>query len=213
MRTLNFVGLSLLEFFQVLAQSCDKFQRKYVASYLRVFNIFIKCLHRWFDIKTVEEPIKSKLQKRREYEEFKISGMSEANNFSDDIMGKTAEEMYKEDMAKKQEELLESHSEEYKKPMAPMHVNMTVAILKRSLNFLPSKDRRCKILALEVLRNGLEVVRDWEDELLPVVHQIWSPLVDRFVEHKEPLVINLSFQLLTVMARLSKDFIRARTTK
>lgn len=94
-----------------------------------------------------------------------------------------------------------------------MHINMVVATLKRTLNFLPSKDRRCKLLALEVLRNGLEVIRDWEDELLPIVHQIWSPLVDRFLEHKEPLIVNLSFQLLVVMARLSKDFIRARTAK
>lgn len=162
------------------------------------------------------EPIKSKLQKQQELEDFKISGISEINSFSDDIMGKTAEEMYKEDLAKSKEELEESQNEEveeYKKPVAPNHVNMTVAILKRTLHFLPSKERRCKLLALEILRYGLEVIRDWEDELLPIVHQIWSPLVDRFAEFQEPLIINLSFQLLVVMARLSKDFIRARTIK
>lgn len=90
---------------------------------------------------------------------------------------------------------------------------MSISILKRTVHFLPSKDRRCKLLALEVLRNGLEVVRDWEDELLPIVHKIWSPLVDRFMEHNEPLIINLSFQLLVTMGRLSRDFIRSRTTK
>lgn len=90
---------------------------------------------------------------------------------------------------------------------------MAVSVLKRALHFLPSKDKRCKLLALEILRNGLEVIKDWEDELLPIVHQIWSPLVDRFTESEEPLIVNLSFQLLVVMARVSKDFIRARTVK
>lgn len=183
-------------------------------SYLRVFNIFIKCLLRWFHIEPLQQPIKSKLQKQNDFEDFKISGTEDINDFSDSIMGKTAEEMYKEDMAKREEELLEGDDvETYKKPVAPTHINMTVAVLKRTLHFLPSKDRRCKLLALEVLRNGLEVIRDWEDELLPIVHQIWSPLVDRFLEHKEQLIVNLSFQLLVAMARLSKDFIRARTAK
>lgn len=80
-------------------------------SYLRVFNIFIKCLHRWFCIKITEEPIKSKLEKQKEFEEFKISGIKDINNFSDDIMDKTAEEMYREDMAKSKEELLEINQE------------------------------------------------------------------------------------------------------
>lgn len=97
--------------FKVLAQSCDKFQRKYMHAYLRVFNIFIKCLHRWFQLTIIEVPIKSKLQKQREYEEFKISGIENINSFSDDIMGKTAEEMYHEDMAKSKKELEESENE------------------------------------------------------------------------------------------------------
>lgn len=103
--------------------------------------------------------------------------------------------------------------EGYKKPIAPTHINITVAILKRSLHFLPSRNKHRKLLTLEILRDGLEIIRDWEDELLPVVHQIWSPLVARFKEYEEPLLVNLSFQLLSVLARLSKDFIRSRTAK
>lgn len=81
-------------------------------SYLRVFNIFIKCLLRWFQIQPKTEPIKSKLQKQKEFEEFKISGIKDdANDFSDEIMGKTAEEMYREDLAKTREELLKENQE------------------------------------------------------------------------------------------------------
>lgn len=46
-----------------------------------------------------------------------------------------------------------------------------------------------------------------------MVHSIWSPLVGRFREYDEPLLVNLSFQLLGVLGRLAKDFIRSRTAK
>lgn len=85
--------------------------------------------------------------------------------------------------------------------------------MKKSLNYLPSKDKSTKVLTLDILNNGLEVIRDYEDELLPVVHLIWSPLVERFKETQEPIIVNLSFQLLETLARLSKDFIRSRTSK
>lgn len=69
-------------------------------------------MHKWFDIKVIEGPVKSKLQKQKEFEEFKISGISEVNDFSDDIMGQTAEEMYKEDMKRDEQELEEWQNEE-----------------------------------------------------------------------------------------------------
>lgn len=103
--------------------------------------------------------------------------------------------------------------EEFTKPDPPMHIKITVAILKTSLNFLPSKDRNRKILVLEILNRGLEVIKNWEDELLPIVHQIWSPLVGRFKEYEDPLIINYSFQLLMTLARVSTEFIRMRTIK
>lgn len=103
--------------------------------------------------------------------------------------------------------------EELKKPDVPLHIKLIVAILNRSLNFLPSKDRTRKLLVLEILSNGLEIIRDWENELLPIVHKIWSPFVDRFKEFDDPVVINYSFLLLVTLARLSKDFLRSRTAK
>lgn len=86
-------------------QSCDKFKEHHSDAYLRIFNIFIKCLHRWFDIKIDVEPVKSKLQKQKEFEDFKVSGINHDVDYSDDIMGKDAEELYKEDLNKTKDEL------------------------------------------------------------------------------------------------------------
>lgn len=88
-------------------QSCDKFKEHHSDAYLRIFKIFIKCLHRWFDIKIKIEPVKSKLQKQKEFEEFKISGIKDDMDYSDEIMGKSAEEMYREDLLNKTKTELE----------------------------------------------------------------------------------------------------------
>ncbi|GJQ69256.1 hypothetical protein Trydic_g6398 [Trypoxylus dichotomus] len=199
------------------------FQSRYctsgnMASFMKVFNIFTNCLLRWLNIKIELPPIKSKAEKEQELKHFEVSNLEEEyTNFGDDIMGKTAEEMYEEDMKKKEEEELENNNvsevEECKKPEPPQHIKLVVLILQRTLHFLPLKNKEVKLLSLEILQNGLEVIRDWEDELLPIVHQIWSPLVNRFKEDNDSLIFNLSFQLLMTLGRLSKEFIRLRTVK
>lgn len=103
--------------------------------------------------------------------------------------------------------------EDVQKVKPPNYVQLTVQVLQRCLNFLPSKNQTRKLLVLGILKDGLEIIKEWEDNLLPLVHHIWSPLVDRFKERNEPLILNRSFELLITLARLSKDFIRSRTAK
>ncbi|VEN48434.1 unnamed protein product [Callosobruchus maculatus] len=183
--------------------------------FLEVFNEFIVTLRRWLGVATKIEPIKSREQRYQEMQEFTVSGI---DDFSDDTLEKlSAEEMFEQDLKKKQEELLkeieEPEIEEYKKPDPPLTVVLTTKILRRTLHFLPSKNRERRMKALKILLDGIEILGDWEDELLPIVHEIWSPLVERFKEFDNPLIINYCFQLLIILGNLSKEFIRMRTTK
>ena len=84
--------------------------------------------------------------------------------------------------------------------------------MKRCLHFLPSKDFSVSTLAMTTLNEGLIILSKWENQLLPVVHLIWHPLVDRFRD-PNPIVINQAWKLLQTFASVSKDFIRARTLK
>jgi hypothetical protein len=95
----------------------------------------------------------------------------------------------------------------------PLFVEMTVSVLKRCIHFLPGKKREQKLLVLAILQEGLLILEKWENELLPIVHEIWSPFVNRFSEISDPLVVNRSFGLLCVLAQTAKDFIRSRTLK
>ncbi|KDR09792.1 TELO2-interacting protein 1 homolog [Zootermopsis nevadensis] len=95
----------------------------------------------------------------------------------------------------------------------PLFVEMTVSVLKRCIHFLPSKNREQKLLVLAILQEGLLILEAWENELLPIVHAIWSPFVNRFAETTDHLLVNRSFGLLCVLAQTAKDFIRSRTLK
>ncbi|XP_063909733.1 TELO2-interacting protein 1 homolog isoform X2 [Zophobas morio] len=210
---------------EVLNSTCDVVKelllrtydnRSNLNSYLHVFKMFVCGLHKWLRIETVDAPFKTKKQKQEEFEDFRVSNIEPIEDFSDGVMGKSAEEMYKEDMEKSRSQIEQECNEpveEYKKPEPPTHIKLTVAILSRTLHYLPSKNQTRKLLVLEILKNGLPVLKEWEDELLPIVHQIWSPLVDRFKEGEDAVIVNYSFRLLVVLAKLSKEFIRSRTAK
>lgn len=130
-------------------------------------------------------------------------------DFTDDLDDAIPEKLTEDHF----KEIYDEHDTEYKKPEPPEHIKLTVAVLKCSLNFLPNKDRQRKLLVLDIIKYGINVIREWEDELLPIVHLIWSPFVGRFKEFSDPLVINKSFDLLIVLARTSKNFIQRRTSK
>lgn len=85
--------------------SCDRFKEKYVTAFLQVFKCFIQVLWKWLNIEIHLEPIKSKEQKQHEMETFKVSGIENPKSASDDTVAKSAEELFKEDMQKSQQEL------------------------------------------------------------------------------------------------------------
>lgn len=89
---------------------------------------------------------------------------------------------------------------------------MAKDIMKRCLHFLPSQDFAESSLAMSTLKEGALILREWENELLPIVHELWHPLVDRF-QNSNPLIINQAWQLLCCLARVSQDFIRSRSLK
>jgi hypothetical protein len=67
-------------------------------------------------------------------------------------------------------------------------------------------------MAMQTFQEGLLLLVEYEDELLPIVHQLWHPLTDRFKD-ENVLVINRAWQLLHVLANVSNDFIRNRTLR
>ncbi|KPJ13163.1 TEL2-interacting protein 1-like [Papilio machaon] len=199
---------------KVLVQSCDKYHEKDLYAYLQVFLTFITYIRKWFHIqeeriisKEIELPnvLKDVLEFAKNQKEV------EEMIHKDDVDKKSAQEMYLEDVKSKEENELDYDDTVTKEtPPLPRHITVTVSVLRRTINFVTSERRDESVLALRVLRCGLVLLQDHEDQLLPLVHAAWSPLSATVVQ---PPVAMAALDLLVTMATLSKDFIRSRASK
>lgn len=104
----------------------------------------------------------------------------------------------------------ETRDDERDDKSLPRHVEMIKSILEQVVKFINSSDQRLQILSLECLVCGLPLLKNYENELLPLVHLIWSPFVEKF-RQRNALVLNRCFSLLEVIAMCSKDFITKRS--
>lgn len=116
-------------------------------------------------------------------------------------------------MEEDREEVSSSQEMDEAKKNKPPEIVLTETIMKHCIGLISSNHSEIKILALKTAAHGFRVLRDDEDTLLPLVHQLWSPLVNRLTsDYKQNLEINLcAFECLVSMAVCAKDFIRART--
>lgn len=200
--------------FQVLLQSCDVLRDRNAVSFLRVFYTFVLSVRRWIKDNNCDD---SKEVETLELVERTVKTSQVVNDIIDYHCCKRRSEDFtcnfdgSDSDSEKCNESGEVNSEREKK--LPLFVEMTVSVLKRCIHFLPSKRREQKLLVLAILQEGLLILETWENELLPIVHAVWSPFVNRFTETSDHLVVNCSFGLLCVLAKTAKDFIRSRTLK
>ncbi|CAH1404885.1 unnamed protein product [Nezara viridula] len=193
----------------VLVQSCDRFQDINANAFLHVFETYLSCVLRCVvDLKTNDETEESKAQNE-------TSWLKELMNYDETLAAANVsnEEVSEPDNVGQLMQEEEEYEKEPEKPPLPDHIKMTVDVLNRSLHFLPGNDLSRQILCLQILNKGVYILSSWKDELLPVVHKIWSPLVERFKSSNHPLLLQRAFSLLISLAKYSKDFIRARTLK
>lgn len=210
--------------FQVLLQSCDIFQDRNAVSFLRVFYTFVLSVRRWLkdngsEAKTCHE-INGKETETLAFVPRTMKTSQVVYDIIDYHCCKRQSENFKNSVEVNDKDIdsgVYNESDEVKcdgeKKKLPLFVEMTVSVLKRCIHFLPSKKREQKLLVLAILQEGLLILETWENELLPIVHAIWSPFVNRFAETSDHLLVNRSFGLLCILAQTAKDFIRSRTLK
>lgn len=104
------VGINVLGLFcatknlQLLRHTYDK-NKTNLNAYLNIFKMFVVGVQRWYNIEPAGWVFKTKKQKEDEIEDFKVSNVEPIEDFSDEVMGKTAEEMYEEDLKKSKVQL------------------------------------------------------------------------------------------------------------
>uniref|UniRef100_A0A182LZ06 Uncharacterized protein n=1 Tax=Anopheles culicifacies TaxID=139723 RepID=A0A182LZ06_9DIPT len=147
-------------------------------------------------IERLQKLLRREIASEPEDLEFKPDEQSEVTNDAD--IGDEAENEPETDANMDEEEQL------------PAHVKIVLRILTVNFKHLASSNDAERIVSLCSLNEGIYVLQRYENQLLPLVHNIWFNFTERFSD-RNPAVVSNAFDLLLTLARLSKDFIRNRS--
>lgn len=95
-------------------------------------------------------------------------------------------------------------------PPLPPYIKLTVNIIKHCVPHIATDNVDIKLVALECLTIGLDLIKDTESELLPIVHSIWAPFMEQYIRNENTVVLRYSFRFLKQVAIHAKDFIHQR---
>ncbi|KAH8381648.1 hypothetical protein KR093_010238 [Drosophila rubida] len=198
--------------FQTICEECAKsHQSDNIHSYLRVFNAFLRHILSW-QSETKQDIGDIQMQVDDEEQHILNTWLNVLNKPRiEDPVDLDSAPNEEPDVNMPDEGVEEDPSTtEPPKPELPRHIAMTKEILTQTIKFLSNSQQTQQILALECLASGIPLLADYEDELLPLVHLIWQPLVEKF-RQKDSLVLSRCFSLLHVLGLHAKDFILKRS--
>lgn len=188
----------------VLHENSRQHQAASTLSFLKVFSMILKAVLKSIGQNTKEEP--SSAAETDPSEDKKgakwLSFLDDDAMLDDDLIDETMEK----DLEERENR---NEGEEMKLPLPPL-VEQTVSILHRCIHSLSSVDRDQKIVALEAINVGLDILRPHEDELLQIVHLIWTPFVQQCIRDKSAVTLRRCVALLSRMAKYAKRFIYKR---
>lgn len=198
--------------FQTICDESTKLhQTDNVHSYLRVFNAFLTHVASW-QSNTAQEIGDIQMQVDEE-QDILSSWLNVLNKPSSDVPVDLESAPIEEpdvNMPETETEDPSTLAEEPSKPVLPRHIEMTKEILGQVIKFLSNTEQAQQILALDCLATGVPLLADYENELLPLVHLVWLPLVEKF-RQKDSLVLSRCFSLLHILGLHAKDFILKRS--
>ncbi|KAF4519601.1 hypothetical protein B566_EDAN003768 [Ephemera danica] len=120
-------------------------------------------------------------------------------------------ENFENDMECEEQKIPDVPEEQEEPVNVPNYIKMTEAVMQRCTHVLPSPNKNRQAIALATLKIGIQILASHEDQLLPMVHRIWSPLLQRFSPSEDIVILRHSFELLCEMAHVAKCFLRKRT--
>ncbi|XP_053379957.1 TELO2-interacting protein 1 homolog [Mercenaria mercenaria] len=103
-------------------------------------------------------------------------------------------------------------TDEEKKPPLPHHVTAVKEVMLRCKHIISSRNPRLRLLVLDTISHTCTALKPYQDELLPLIHQIWPSFSLCFAD-EEKLVIVKALDVLQVIARSAGDFVKHRITK
>nr|XP_039265003.1 TELO2-interacting protein 1 homolog [Styela clava] len=103
-------------------------------------------------------------------------------------------------------------NENDEKPKIPMEITVVTKVLSRCIHLMAHSNPKVRMKVMEIVECGMSILSTHENELLPMTHKLWNPLVVRFGDGELQVVMK-AFDTLCVIASYSKDFLRKRFCK
>ncbi|KAF3860063.1 hypothetical protein F7725_000318 [Dissostichus mawsoni] len=94
----------------------------------------------------------------------------------------------------------------------PLHLSVTKDIMERCIHLLSDPSLRLRLKVLDVLELCVCVLSEKENELLPMAHRCWPPLLQRLTAD-DPLAVLRAFRVLCTLGETCGDFLRRRVSK
>lgn len=182
---------------------------KNVSSYLKLFRLYASSIKQW---EQIDEVAQDQEDVTATWDEFLEQCQHELEKSSIDeyktcpLNDATDEEPKTDDNHESPEE-----EPEIDEKQLPPHIELIEKILTSTLQFFASSNPSEVILAHEIFIDSFPILQRYEDNFLPMVHQMWYPFVKQF-QVKNLVVLQHSFRLLVVIARFAKDFIQKKST-
>ncbi|XP_068709692.1 TELO2-interacting protein 1 homolog [Montipora foliosa] len=99
-----------------------------------------------------------------------------------------------------------------RKPEIPRHVQYVTQVLEKCSHFLSSKSPLLRLVVLDTIEAGVQAISQSEDQLLPLIHRIWPPMIKRFTDDEQVVAIK-AVNVLCTMAGASGTFMQRRVIK
>ncbi|XP_049610971.1 TELO2-interacting protein 1 homolog [Syngnathus scovelli] len=94
----------------------------------------------------------------------------------------------------------------------PTHLSITKDVMERCIHLLSDSNLYLRLKVLDVLELCVSVLSERENELLPMAHRCWPPLLQRLTAD-DPLAVLRAFRVLCTVGHTCGDFLRRRVSK
>ena len=188
----------------------NKYNTNYV-SYLKLFRLYVASVKKWERIDVLEE-VSNNSTNVDEFEVFLQQCLFELKSKpknEEEIIDKPTN-VEKSDENMEHEETTVEEEEGESSNQLPDHIVLVLKILNSTTQFFAARNAFESVLVHELFLDGLEIIKNYENELLPLVHQLWYPFTKQF-QMNNLVVLQYSFNLLTFIASIARDFIHKRS--
>lgn len=90
---------------------------------------------------------------------------------------------------------------EEEKEKIPLEIQVVSKVLERCIHLMTHSDPRVRMRVMEVVCDGMQVMSMKENQLLPMAHKFWQPLVARFQDRELQVMCNKYLSILSFIQK------------